>query len=295
MKFFLLALLLCCALAVSAQSQDRPLKVTLLGTGVPDPDPDRFGASILVQTPDANLLFDVGRGAVTRLKQAGVSADHIRAVFLTHLHYDHFASLPDLLLTAWLFGRTTPLPVYGPPGSLSMTAALTKAFSADVASRSLPAEGAQFRTSEIHEGLVYEQGALRVTAFLVDHRQLKPAFGYRIDYHNRSVIVSGDTRYSANLVKFAKGADVVMHAAWLPDAKNPAPPEKRGIASAEDAARVFAEIKPRLGVIYHYLAPEGIADAVRRIYPGRVVVADDLTTITVTDKDVLLQHPKSKD
>ena len=87
---------------------------------------------------------------------------------------------------------------------------------------------------------------------------MKPAFGYRVDFAGHSVVISGDTKFCQNLVDFAKGADRLIHAAWSAGWKNSTPPSKRSIASAEDAGRVFAIVKPKLGVVYHYKDEEGL-------------------------------------
>jgi ribonuclease Z len=95
------------------------------------------------------------------------------------------------------------------------------------------------------------------------------------------VVISGDTKFCQNLVDFARGADCLIHAAWGTGWRNPTPPSNRSIASAEDARRVFAMVKPKLGVIYHYKDKEGLWDAVRKEYKGPLVIGKDLMTINV--------------
>ena len=92
--------LLVALLAVPAEAQT--IKVTLLGTGRPDPVVDRFGPSTLVEAGGETLLFDVGRGASQRLWQLKIPLSKVTTVFLTHLHSDHVVGLPDLWLTGWL-------------------------------------------------------------------------------------------------------------------------------------------------------------------------------------------------
>src|SRR5690242_21816032 len=79
---FPVALLLCAALAVTASAQN--LKVTLLGTGSPQPLIDRFGPSILVEAGGRKLLFDCGRGATQRIEQLRIPFTDVDALFLTH-------------------------------------------------------------------------------------------------------------------------------------------------------------------------------------------------------------------
>ncbi|HEX7019166.1 MAG TPA: MBL fold metallo-hydrolase [Gemmatimonadaceae bacterium] len=197
------------------------LAVTLLGTGTPIPRPDRFGAAILVEAGGQRLLFDAGRGVPIRLAQVHVPIGSLSAVFITHLHSDHVNGFPDLWLTGWLANpqfahRTRPMVVYGPHGTRNMIDGLRMAYSEDIrireADEKLPPAGAEIDVHEIDEGVVYDSAGVRVTAFTVDHGDvIKPAFGFRIDYAGHGVVLSGDTRPTENLVRFAKGADLLIH------------------------------------------------------------------------------------
>ena len=283
---------------VSAAGSSDEMRVTLLGTGTPFPNAERFGSAILVEVAGKKLLFDCGRGAVIRLTQSGVNPKDVDALFLTHLHSDHVVGIPDLWLTGWFLGRTKPFPIWGPQGTSSMTDRLAQAFAFDIHIREsapdpLPGKGVEIDAREIEQGEIYNDGSARVSAFLVDHGTVKPAFGYRVDSAGHSVVISGDTKFCQNLVNFAKGADCLIHAAWSADSKNTTPSSKRSIASAEDAGRVFAIVKPKLGVVYHYKDEEGLSDAVRREYDGPFVIARDLMVINV-GKTVTCE-PESKD
>jgi ribonuclease Z len=262
------------------------MRVTLLGTGTPFPNVERFGSAILVEVAGKALLFDCGRGVVIRLTQAGVSPKEIDGLFLTHLHSDHVVGIPDLWLSGWFLSRDRPLAIWGPPGSRSMAKHLVQAFAFDFRIRQaapdpLPAKGVEIDAKEIEQGEIYNDGLTGVSAFLVDHGTVKPAFGYRIDSADHSVVISGDTKFCENLVDFVRAADCLIHVAWSADWKNPTPPSKRSIASAEDAGRVFAMVKPKLGVVYHYKDEEGLWDAVRKEYQGPLVIGKDLLTINV--------------
>jgi len=167
-----------------------------------------------------------------------------------------------------------------------MSEQLVQAFGFDVRIRQaspdpLPGKGAEIDAKEIEQGEIYNDGLARVSAFLVDHGAVKPAFGYRVDSAGHSVVISGDTKFCQNLVDNARDADCLIHAAWSAGRKNPTPPSKRSIASAEDVGRVFAMVKPKLGIIYHYKDEEGLGDAVRKEYKGPLVIGKDLMTISV--------------
>ena len=167
-----------------------------------------------------------------------------------------------------------------------MTEHLVQAFAFDIhirqtASDPLPAKGVEIDAKEVGQGETYNDGWTQVSAFLVDHGTVKPVFGYRVDSAGHLVVVSGDTKFCQNLADFARGAGSLIHAAWSPAWKNSTPPSKRSIASAEDAGRAFAILKPKLGVVYHYKDEEGPSDAVRKEYNGPFVIARDLMVINV--------------
>src|SRR5688572_10642557 len=201
LRHIIAALLVWCVPAVSSAQE---IKVTLLGTGAPPAEIDRFGPSTLVEAGGELLLFDVGRGVTQRLAQLKIDTSDLDALFLTHLHADHTVGMPDLWLVSALGNRSVGSRISGPEGTEAMMLNLRQAFDAD--SR-IGAAASATPTTHIAEGVVYSQNRVTVTAFRVDHAAgPTAAFGYRIDYAGRSVVISGDTRPSENLVKFAQGA-----------------------------------------------------------------------------------------
>ena len=288
-------------------ASSQVLRVTLLGTGGPEPAIDRFGPGTLVEAGPEKLLFDAGRGVSQRLWQLGVRPGEVNALFLTHLHSDHVVGIPDFWLTGWLRarfgGRTTPLEAWGPKGTEAMMLALRKAYDSDIQQRSegaaLPGEGVTVVARDISEGVIFERNGVKVTAFNVDHGVVSmPALGFRIDYAGRSVVISGDTRFSENLIRFATGADVVIHevmAAWpevqLAEAMRLV---MSSHTSPEEAGRVFDRLKPKLAVYTHIglvSAParlSALRDALiprtRTSYHGPLEIGEDLMAITIGDK-----------
>ena len=273
------------------------ITVTLLGTGTPQPVMDRFSASILVQAGGKNLLFDVGRGCLLRLRQLKVENNTIDAVFFTHLHSDHIVGFPDFWLTGWLVShRKEPLKVFGPEGTKQMTDYLLKAYQFDIKIREeddkASTEGIKLRTTDIKEGTVYEEDGVKVIAFLVDHYPVVPAFGYRIEFGGHSVVLSGDTRYSENLIKFAKGTDLLVHeVAIASDTLKKSDPRYNILAhhtTPEQASKVFTLVKPKLAVYSHIVTinhypTEEILKRTKEIYSGPVILGEDLMSFSVGD------------
>lgn len=286
--------------ALQSPSRDM-LKVVLLGTGVGPPvNLQQFEASTLVEAGGMRLLFDCGRGATIRLTQAGVPIGSISRLFLTHLHSDHVIQIPDLLLTGWAGGgtRRTPLEVWGPDGTRQMMDHLQQAFAFDIHMRrdvdeKVPGEGIKVVSHDITQGVVLDEGGVKVTAFLVDHGPVKPAFGFRIDYRGHSVALSGDTRASENLIRFAQGVDVLVHEVIDADAfRARATPANREAMEAviahhttpEQAGDVFSRIKPRLAVYSHASNSAAVMTQTRKTYAGPLQGAEDLLAIEIGEK-----------
>jgi ribonuclease Z len=299
--------------ATAARAQET-FRVTLLGTGTPVLLPDRFGPATLVEAGDQKLLFDAGRGVAIRLAQIGVLPARLDALFITHYHSDHVNDVPDLWLTAWLpagGGRTQPFRVIGPTGAKELMTNLERAYAADVririADQKLPAEGAAVATEEFSsDGMVYERNGVRVTAFEVDHgADIKPAYGYRIDYSGRSVVISGDTRFSENLIRSGKGVDLLVHAIA---GSKPELLQNRVIryildhhTMPSEAATVFNRTQPKLAVYTHFVlletptvqAPtiEEIVAETRKTYSGPLQVGEDLMSFDITNAGLKINSP----
>jgi ribonuclease Z len=272
------------------------LVVLLLGTGYPRPDPERAGPSTVVIAGNAWFVVDAGRGATMRIAATDLKYAELRGVFLTHLHSDHTAGLPDLFNTSWQFGRkTVPLELYGPRGTKKLANAMLEFFAEDIHWRrdvleKHPAAGATIRTHIVREGVVYDDGKVKITAFAVDHRPVIHAFGYRFESGGRTVVISGDTRPTENLVRYAKGADVLVLEAYLPehfarvDTPEVAARLTRYHTSAEEAGQIAARAGVKKLVLTHLIpgnAEPTFRERAGRTFKGEIVVGKDLMRIAV--------------
>jgi ribonuclease Z len=173
---------------------------------------------------------------------------------------------------------------------------LAQAYEYDVAIRQAdehaPAAGAVIEAEDVVEGFVYEKGGVKVTPFAVDHAPVEPAFGYRIDFRGRSVVLSGDTRFSENLMRHAKGVDLLVHEVAAPETFQRAgiAPEQAATivahhATAERAGEIFARAQPKLAVYSHIVRPsateQDLLGPTRKSYAGPLELGEDLMVIDI--------------
>src|SRR6476659_2413491 len=312
----LLALLLGATVSTQVRA-DSDFKVTLLGTGTPVPIPDRFGPSTLVEAGNQKLLFDAGRGATIRLRQisatkgTGTIMTKIDALFLTHYHSDHTLGIPDLWLTGWLgMSRKEPFRLIGPVGAKSLMTNLESAYALDIKIRledeKLPPEGIATVVEEFEkDGVVYDRDGVKVIAFTVDHgAAIKPAVGYRIEYKGRAVVISGDTRYDQNVIKYGTGVDLLMHEVCIARPELLSNPFVQRVVdhhtSPREAGQVFSLAKPKLAVYSHlvFLASDKVPRATvddimagtRETYDGPLQVGMDLMSFEIGDTLIVSQR-----
>ena len=289
------------------------LHVFMCGSGSPMPDPARAGPCVGVIAGSHAMVFDAGSGGVRRLSRMGYPVGKIERVYLTHLHSDHIDGLGELMLQAWVGGsRSTPLPIAGPEGVGEVVSGFNTAYRIDSTYRTAHhgvtiANPAGFGgvadviatpTGPGHTQVILDRDGVKLTVIAVNHAPVSPAFGYRIDYKDRSVVLSGDTVYSSDLVAAAAGVDVLFHETLNPAllaeiekaaAKKGQPNISKVMgdivdyhASPEDAARAAAEVKAKQLVLYHITPPlpsalldvAFIGDAPRH-FAGPIKVAED--------------------
>jgi ribonuclease Z len=281
-------LFLICA---AAWAQDT--RVILLGTGTPNPEPQRMGPSVAVVSGQRVYIVDCGPGVVRRAAEAGIKMEQLTRLFVTHLHSDHTAGYPDLILTPPNAGRTEPLEAYGPPGLRAMTAHVRAAWKEDLANRlhglqPVSPRGFAVEAHDVKPGEVYRDAGMRVVAFAVDHGTWKYAYGYRFEAPDKVIVISGDTTYSERLIQAAKGCDILVHEVYSQKGLENRTPDWQRYHSAfhtaaPDVGRVAAAVQPRKLVLYHLLpmgeTPEEVVEEVRRYFSGVIVYGNDLDVI----------------
>lgn len=268
--------------------------VVLLGTGTPRPDPTASGPATAIVVGSRVFLFDAGAGVMRRMSAAKLPITGPTALFITHLHSDHTLGYPDVIFTTWVMGRHTPLEAYGPHGLAAMTGHIIAAWKEDIDVRIHGLEhgtpnGYAVHVHEISPGVVYDSGGVKVTAIPVLHGSWKEAYGYRIDTPDRSIVISGDTRYAPSIERAARGVDVLIHE--VHPASGVAPPRPGMVDWSEymrefhtsdvELGRLAAAAKPKLLILYHFTAhgtagEEVVATIRRQGYRGRIVVGKDL-------------------
>ena len=282
---------------------DQKSRLILLGTGGgPTPKANRSAPAQVIVVGDAAYVIDCGNGVARQMVLAGVPLASIGDVFITHHHSDHNADYGNLILLAWETTLTRRVDAYGPPPLKEMTRLFLEMNAYDIQTR-IADEGRPPLKDLIaaHEitagGEVMSDTNVRVTAALVDHPPVTPAFAYRFDCPDRSIVISGDTRPSANLVRLAKGADVLVHevmylpalerlVASEPGARRLLEHLRASHTTTGEVGKVATEAGVKTLVLSHFVpggAPvipdEVWFDAVRPTFAGELIVGRDLLEV----------------
>jgi ribonuclease BN (tRNA processing enzyme) len=273
------------------EGQTSTTKIVLLGTGTPRPNPDRSGPATAIVVGNRAYLVDFGPGVIRRAAAASqkipaLDPKNITVAFVTHLHSDHTAGYPDLIFTPWVIGRPE-LNVYGPEGIEDMTRHVLKAWRQDITIRTKGMEHRFALVVHAHDvapGIVYKDDKVTVTAFQVAHGQWTHAFGYRFDTPDRSIVISGDTSPSAELMKQCQPCDVLIHEVFTPNAPSPAMTDWPAYSAkyhttTDQLAEIGSRTKPGLLIMYHISgrAPdEQLLEEIQKTYHGKIVIGKDL-------------------
>lgn len=300
---------------------DRPdgIHVLLGGAGGPLTDVKRSGPCLAVQAGSHLYVIDAGTNGARNLGRFSVDVGRVEAVLLTHAHSDHIDGLGELAMLRWVAsGSEHPLPVHGPPVVGDVVSGFNQAYGADFGYRvahhgaeivrpsgagleaaafALPDEGELRTVLETDDGV-------RISAFSVSHAPVCEAVGYRIDYRGRSLVVSGDTTFSSNLITHARGADLLVHEALatrlterIADAVESAGNDRAAKVLRDvpdyhttpvQAGQVAAESDARQLLLYHIVPPlptpaleRVFLSGVAEVYQGKITLGQDGTLISL--------------
>lgn len=294
------------------------LHLILCGAGAPLPDPTRAGPCVLVLAGQSLYVVDVGSGATRNFGPMGIPVGKVDALFLTHFHSDHIDGMGELMTLRWAgAAHDQPLPVYGPPGVSQIVRGFNMAYAQDFRFRVdhhgeavVPPGGAgawalPFRLPQQGESVkVLSSDDLTVHALAVEHEPVHPAVGYRFDYKGRSLLISGDTRPSENLQRFAEGVDLLVHEALAPQLVEIVGQAAQKMNAQNlhkitldildyhttpvQAARIAAQAGARHLLFYHLVPPLPVrpmermfVEGVDEVYDGGVTVGRDGTLISL--------------
>ena len=277
-------------------------KLIVLGSGTPNPDPNRAGSGYAVVVNETPYLIDFGPGIIRRAasmsppwggKIEAMTVKNFEHAFLTHIHSDHSAGLADLLLTPWIMGRDKKLNLYGPKGLEQMASSTLEAFEDDINYRIYGTQpsnkiGYKFNFYLLTEGLIYEDENVSVEAFTVPHGSFDDAYGFRFTTEDKVIVFSGDTGPSKTLEKFAAGADILVHevysnAGFLKKTKDWQIYHQGHHTSTFEVGEIASRAKPKLLLLSHILFWGSTADEILKetqsTYNGEIKIAEDLMII----------------
>ncbi|MFZ5643609.1 MAG: MBL fold metallo-hydrolase [Bacillota bacterium] len=283
------------------------IKVIILGTGSPLNNPLRSKPSQVVLAGGKYFLVDCGGGTVSRLQEAGIPLEKIEDVFFTHQHSDHDSGFIDFFISSWdspTGPRNKPLKVYGPPTTKEVIGVMRQSLDYDISVRQdhIPrsSEGLNIEYTEMSEGVIYNDGQVKVTVFPVEHSPVKDAVGYRFEYKGKLVVFSGDTGPCENIVKYGRDADLLVHEAyskeWMEAARQKFP-EKANLVDnvvkyhsstlevADEAQRagvkhvVLTHLMPAPSPVWYW--EQYFIKGMRGIYNGKISVGRDLMTFSL--------------
>ena len=277
-------------------------KLIVLGSGTPNPDPNRAGSAYAVVVNKTPYLIDFGPGIIRRAasmsppwggKIEAMTVKNFEHAFLTHIHSDHSAGLADLLLTPWIMGRDKKLNLYGPKGLEQMASSTLEAFEDDINYRIYGTQpsnkmGYKFNFYLLGEGLIYEDENVSVEAFTVPHGSFDDAYGFRFTTEDKVIVFSGDTGPSKTLEKFAAGADILVHevysnAGFLKKTKDWQIYHQGHHTSTFEVGEIASRAKPKLLLLSHILfwgsTTDEILKETQSTYKGEIKIAEDLMII----------------
>lgn len=275
-----------------APVQSPGLTLVLCGTGTGLVDAQRAGPCTAIVAAGQLFLVDVGPGAWKSADLLGLPITHLRGIFFTKLLADDIADLGEAMTRGWIAGREERLAVYGPSGTRLLVDSLNAAYQFDVSMRLAHHQAThlspELAGADAHEfvldqadgsAVVLERDGLRVTAFSVGQIGTAVSVGYRFEYRGRTVVIAGHSRGHPNVIRFAAGADVLVHEATHHEMLAYGIEVMDGIG--HDRSAYFTR-----EMLAFYADPQQAAEVARAAGVGRLV----LTRLSPPPNDILMRR-----
>jgi ribonuclease BN (tRNA processing enzyme) len=292
--------------AQAALKGAKGTKLVILGSGAgPTPGLARHKTSHVMLNNGAAYVLDCGLGVTDQFARTGIHFGALRSIFITHHHPDHNIEYGPLLVIGWLQGMPLGVRAFGPPPLKQMTEDLLRAYRTTIDFWSEDFKLPQLVTMAVQEvsgaGPVTEDENVKVSAVLVNHPPVKPALGYRFDFHDRSIAFSGDTTPLEAVAQMARGAEVLVHEAILLAQTEAS--VRQGLANGrpgnletfmahmradhspiEAVGRIAAKAGVKTLVLSHLAPSSGVTDdewraPAAQYFKGEILVARDLMVV----------------
>ena len=295
-------------------------EVIFCGTGSPQYNPDRAQPCLAVIAGGRFFLFDAGQGAAWQLSEYRLPYLSLDTIFLTHLHSDHMSGVADVIHTGWIQSRSHIVDVVGPPGTQALLEGIHQSYEDDVDERVNAMGEGSFLESQYAFGAareidieadeavtVFDEDGVRIQAFKVDHPDWSSAFGYRVDFGGKSIVISGDTKYTPAIGTHAQGVDYLIHEVINMDmmriagsalAKHGAgiSPERLELIAAVhtptlEVAQSAVDANAEKLVLTHLIPPipassfveSAFVEGMDKVYEGEIIVARDGMRLTLIE------------
>ncbi len=297
------------------------IRIVACGTGMPAARRGQAATCFLVETGNGDkLIFDIGSGSMANLAALMIPYQYLDKIFLTHLHTDHMGDIDSLWAGGWTAGRPSGLRVWGPSGArpdmgtkYAMDNFLKHA-NWDYRTRAAmisPVPGGIETTEFDYKGInqvVYQEDGVTVRSIPAIHAGDGPV-SYIVEYKGMKVVIGGDTYPNRWFLQYAKGADLVIHEAFMgPEQFVKFYIQPPGLAwrvccafhtSGPAFGKVMSEIKPGRAVAFHFLNEEAtryaLYEEIRSTYDGPLSMATDMMVWNITKKGVTERMAVSPD
>ena len=274
-------------------SANELLNITFLGTGTPRPNINKLGPSVLIKVKNEEIMLDVGRGTTLRLNQIGNNYSKINNIYISHLHFDHIVGVPDFWLTSNLWQKKTDTNIFGPVGIKNFCKGLRQSYEKDFEYRYSGNTHSKIICHNYSEKKIIKNNFLEVKIFKNNHGHIENSHGFKIIYNNKSIVYSGDTTYSKEVVKNAKNCDILIHEVIATSKKMRDNNKKlRSVISTHTTisqlSKILNESNPKLTILNHALlfgvSEKFVLNEIKESYDGKVIFSKDMMSVDLGDE-----------